>query len=80
MDVMLVSARRSNVGELIVGHPGRQLFPDLVCFFRRDLIRLESLTDVIEQNLIFDFPAGVFEILLPVQHEPIDRCFRHAGV
>ena len=80
MHMMFVDVRCNNVCKLIIGHTGCQLFSDFVCFIRRDLIRLESLTDMIDQNFIFDFPAGVLEILLSVQHEFINRRFRHAGV
>ena len=79
-DYETVRMIREYICKLIIGHTGRQLFSDFVCFLRRDLIRLESLTDMIDQNFIFDFPAGVLEILLSVQHEFINRRFRHAGV
>ena len=78
--MLLVGVCRNDVGKLIVGQPGRQLFSDLVCFLRRDLSRLEGLPDMIDQNFIFDFPSGIVDILLTVQHEFIDRRFRHAGV
>ena len=42
-----VDVRCNDVGELIVGHPGGQLFSNLVCFLRRDLFGFESLPNVI---------------------------------
>ena len=80
VDVMPVDVCRNDVGELTVGHPGGQLFSDLVCFLRRDLFGFECLPDVIDQNLVFVFSSGVVKIFLSIQHEFINRRFRHAGV
>ena len=75
VDVMLVDVRRHNVGELIVGHPGRQLLSDLVCFLRRDLLRLESLPDMIADHFVFLCASGVLLVFLTEKHELIRRRF-----
>ena len=80
MDVMLVDVRRHNVGELIVGHPGRQLISDLVCYLRRDLLRLESLPDMIGNHFVILRSSGVLLVLLAEKHELIRRRFGRAGV
>ena len=56
--MLLVDVCRNDVGILIIGYPGRQLFPDRVCFLRSDLSGFESLTDVIDQHFIMRFPPG----------------------
>ena len=60
----------------MIGYPGGQLFSDLVCFLRRDLIRLESLPDVIGDYFIFLCASGVQLVLLAEKHELIRRRFR----
>ena len=80
MDVMLVDVRRHNVGELIVGHPGGQLFSDLVCFLRRDLFGFESLPDMIADHFVFLRASCVCLVFLAEKHELIRRRFGRAGV
>ena len=80
MNMVFVDVCRHDVSKLIVGHPGGQLFSDLVCFLRRDLIRLESLTDVIADHFVFLRASGVLLVFLTEKHELIRRRFRRAGV
>ena len=80
VDVMLVDVCRNDVGELTVGHPGGQLFSDLVCFLRRDLFRLESLPNVIADHFVFLRASGVLLVFLAEKHELIRRRFGRAGV
>ena len=72
---MLVDVCRHDVGELTVSHSGGQLFPDLVCFLRGDLIRLESLPDMIADHFVILRASRVLLVLLAEKHELIRRRF-----
>ena len=80
VDMMLVDVSRNDVSELIIGHPGGQFFPDLICFLRRDLFWLESLADVIADHFVFLCSSGVLLVLLEEKHELIRCRFERAGV
>ena len=80
VNMVFVDVSRNDVGELIVGHPGRQLLSDLVCYLRRDLLRLESLPDMIADHFVFLRASGVLLVFLAEKHELIRRRFGQAGV
>ena len=80
VNMVFVDVCRNDVGELIVGHPGRQLISDLVCYVRRDLLRLESLPDMIADHFVFLRASCVRLVLLAEKHELIRRRLGRASV
>ena len=80
MHMMFVNVCRNDVGKLVVGHPGRQLLSDFVCFLRRDLFGFESLPDMIADHFVFLRASCVCLVFLAEKHELIRRSFGRAGV
>ena len=75
VNMVFVDVCRQDVSKLIVSHPGGQLFSNLVCFLRRDLIRFESLPDMIADHFVILRASRVLLVLLAEKHELIRRRF-----
>ena len=73
VDVCPIYMSTDNIGLLTFGKSCGELTANLICFLRRDLSRLEGLTELIGDYVAVLYSAGVVEVLF-FRHLKLRAC------